>query len=174
MAVTFILPCSNNILFSFVKSVIWTVIMHLGIARSVHLSVPWSSCLGYRHAGCLQLSHHRPPEMCGLRTRPRTDVDPPRFLIGGETICHRRTAIGGGHIVSPPPGRYLAMFILLAVCEYLWYYRWLRVGALLPRQTWRLQTRRRCGQVLSTCTSLAPGTYIHTYFISATQSTHIK
>jgi len=27
--------------------------------------------------------------MCGLQTRPRTDVDPPRF-------CHRRTAIGGG------------------------------------------------------------------------------
>ena len=26
-------------------------------------------------------------------------------LIGGETICHCRTAVGGGHIVSPPPGR---------------------------------------------------------------------
>jgi len=78
---------------------------HFGIARSVRLSVPWRSCLGYKHAGCLQLSHRRPPEMCGLRTRPRTDVDPPRFLdpwtdadglIGGETICHRRPAIGGG------------------------------------------------------------------------------
>ena len=54
--------------------------------------------------------------MCGLRTCPRTDVDLPRFLdqltdadglIGGETICPRRTAIGGGHIVSLPPGRYL-------------------------------------------------------------------
>jgi len=22
-------------------------------------------------------------------------------MIGGETVCHRRTAIGGGHIVSP-------------------------------------------------------------------------
>jgi len=33
---------------------------------------------------------------CGLRTRPRTDVDPPRFLD--------RTAIDRGHIVSPPPG----------------------------------------------------------------------
>ena len=42
----------------------------------------------------------RPPEMCGLRTRPRTDVEPPRFLD--------QTAIGGeGDIVSPPPGRYL-------------------------------------------------------------------
>ena len=73
---------------------------NFGIARSVRLSVPWRSCLGYRHAGCLQLSHRRPPEMCGLRTRPRTDVDPPRFLD--------QTVIGGeGDIVSPPPGRYL-------------------------------------------------------------------
>ena len=78
---------------------------HFGIARSVRLSVPWRSCLDYRLAGCLQLSHRRPPETCGLRIRPRTDVDPPRFLdpwtdadglIGGERICHRRTAIGGG------------------------------------------------------------------------------
>ena len=70
---------------------------HFGIARSVRLSVIWRICLCYRHAGCLQLSHHRLPEMCGLWTRPRTDVDPPRFMD--------RTAIGGGgHIVSPPPG----------------------------------------------------------------------
>ena len=53
---------------------------HFGIERSVHLSVPWRSCLGYRHAGCLQLCHQRPPEMCGLRTCPWMDVDPPRFL----------------------------------------------------------------------------------------------
>ena len=69
---------------------------HFGIARSVCLSVPWRSCLGYRHAGCLQLSHRRPPEMCGLWTRPRTDA-----IFGSN--CHLR----GGHIVSPPPGRYL-------------------------------------------------------------------
>ena len=73
----------------------------VGIARSVRLYVSWSSCVGYRHAGCLQLIRRRPPEMCGLRTRPWTDVDPLRFLD--------RTAIGvgGGHIVSPPPGGYL-------------------------------------------------------------------
>ena len=53
---------------------------HFGIARAIHLSVPWRSCLGYRHAGCLQLSYRRQPEMCGLQTRPWTDVDPPRFL----------------------------------------------------------------------------------------------
>jgi len=44
--------------------------------------------------------------MRGLRTRPRTDVDPPRFLdtrtdadglIGGETICQRRAVVGEGH-----------------------------------------------------------------------------
>ena len=70
---------------------------HFGTARSVPLSVPWRSCLGYRHAGCLQLSQRRSPEMCGLQTRP------PRFLPPSN--CHRRG--GGGHIVSPPPGRYL-------------------------------------------------------------------
>jgi len=47
------------------------------LARSVRLTVPLRSCLGYRHAGCLQPSHRRPPEMCGLRSRPRTDVDRP-------------------------------------------------------------------------------------------------
>jgi len=36
-----------------------------------------AAALGYRHAGCLQLSHRRPPEICGRRTRLRTDVDPP-------------------------------------------------------------------------------------------------
>ena len=97
----------------FLKSRVWhrvpkgsTFIMprpcrgHFGIARSVRLSVPWRSCLGYRHAGCLQRSHRRPPEVCGVRICPRTDVDPPRFLPPSK--CHRR-----GHIVSPPRGRYL-------------------------------------------------------------------
>ena len=78
---------------------------HTGIVRSVRLSVPWRSCLGYRHAGCLLLSHRRPPQMCGLRIRPQTDVDPPRFFPPSN--CHLRE-----HIVSPPPGRYL-VFILL-------------------------------------------------------------
>jgi len=77
---------------------------HFGIARSVRLSVPWRICLGYRHAGCLQLSHRRPPQMCGLRTRPRTDVDPPRFLD--------RTAIGGAYRLAAP-GRYLIIIIII-------------------------------------------------------------
>jgi len=30
---------------------------------AILLSVPWHSCLGYRHVGCLQLSHRRPTEI---------------------------------------------------------------------------------------------------------------
>ena len=95
---------------------------HFGMARSVRLSVPWRSCLGYRHAGCLQLSHRRPPEMCGRRTLPRTDVDPPRFLPPSN--CHRR---GGGHIVSPATGRYLVRGNVTAagwqvtLCDPMWH-----------------------------------------------------
>ena len=44
----------------------------------------------YRHAGCLQLSHRRLPELCGLRTCPRMDLDPPRFLPPSN--CHWRGA----------------------------------------------------------------------------------
>jgi len=79
------------------------------MGRSIRLSAPWRSCLGYRHVGCLQLSHRRPPEMCGLWTRPRTDVDPPRFLPASN--CYRR-----GHIVSPPPGRYLDLVEKAGIC----------------------------------------------------------
>jgi len=60
-----------------------------GIARSVRLSVPWRSCLGYRHAGCLQFSH--------VRTADRS--------TDGRRSAASRTAIGGrGYIVSPRPG----------------------------------------------------------------------
>ena len=44
--------------------------------------------LGYRHAGCLQLSHRRPPEMCELR--PRTGR---RSAAIFGTNCHRREQI---------------------------------------------------------------------------------
>ena len=46
------------------------------IRPSVRVSVPGRN--GPRRAAALGYSHRRPPEMCGLRTRPRTDVDPPR------------------------------------------------------------------------------------------------
>ena len=80
----------------------------------VRLSVPWRSCLGYMHAGCL----HQPPPAtrgCGLLTRPRMDVDPPQFCRYWwpdwrqndmpPWNCHRR-----GHVVSLPPGRYLVIY----------------------------------------------------------------
>ena len=80
---------------------------HFEIAPSVRLSVclsvPRRSYLGYTHGGCLQLSHCRPSEMCGLRTRPRTDVDLPRFLD--------RTAIGGD--IGPSSRRLGAILCLL-------------------------------------------------------------
>ena len=53
-----------------------------------------SVCLS-QGVAALGYSHRRPPEMCGLRTRPRTDVDPPRFLPPSN--CHRR---GGAYRVD--------------------------------------------------------------------------
>ena len=90
------------------------------------VSVPWCSCLGYRHAGCLQLSHRRSPEMCGLRM----DVDPPRFLD--------QAAIGGGHIVSPPTGRYLVLNIFK-------YAKYGFCGCLSCCAGFREHSCRRCG-----------------------------
>ena len=81
---------------------------HFGIVRSIRLSVPWCSCLGYRHTGCLQLSHHQSPEMSGLWTHPPTDVDPLRFLGG--------TAIGGGGISSRCPHLVYAVPSMVLVC----------------------------------------------------------
>ena len=69
-------------------------------ALTIPQSVPWRSCprraaaLGYRHAGCLQLSHVWTAD-------PSAD---------GHRSAASRTAIGGGgHIVSPPPGRWLVI-----------------------------------------------------------------
>jgi len=55
-------------------------------------------------------THRRPPEMCGLRTRPRTDVDLPRFLPPSNN--HRRGR-GISFRRPPPPGRYL---VLVSLC----------------------------------------------------------
>jgi len=46
----------------------WAAFRKSAIHLSVRLSVPWRSCLGYRHAGCLQLSRRRSTEMCGRRS----------------------------------------------------------------------------------------------------------
>ena len=67
-----------------------------------------AAALGYRHAGCLQPSHRRPPQMCGLRTRPRTDVNPPS--ISGSN-CHRR-----GRISSCRPRGDTLLSFYLVVC----------------------------------------------------------
>jgi len=63
------------------------------IRPSVCPSVPWRGCpkraaaLGYRHTGCLQLTHVRAADL-----RPRTDVDPPRVELpsAGWGISSRR------------------------------------------------------------------------------------
>jgi len=76
---------------------------HSAILRSVRLSVPGLSCLrcaaalGYRHAGSNSLTNTGPAsrDVCGLRTRPRTDVDPPRVELPSG---------GKGQIVSRPRG----------------------------------------------------------------------
>jgi len=77
---------------------------NLGYATASVCLSQGAAALGHRHAGCLRLSHHRqPPEMCGLRTRPRTDVvDRPRVELPSA-------GVGGAHIVSPCPGRQLDM-----------------------------------------------------------------
>jgi len=62
------------------------------VCLPIHLSVPWLSCLGCRHAGCLQLSLCRPPEMC--RLNPSTDGR--RSAMISASNCHQR------HIILPP------------------------------------------------------------------------
>jgi len=56
---------------------------HSGIAQSVRLTVPWRSCLGYTHAGCLQLSYRR--DFCHRRTARAY-----RLAAPGAIPCSRR------------------------------------------------------------------------------------
>ena len=60
------------------------------IRPSVCPSPRRAAALGYRHAGCVQLSH--------VRT-----ADP--FADGRRSVVSRTAIGGGGHIVSSPPGR---------------------------------------------------------------------
>jgi len=53
---------------------------------AIRPSVPWRSCLGYGHAGCLQLSYHQRCADCGPNHG--------RMWIRHD-FCHRQTAIGG-------------------------------------------------------------------------------
>jgi len=81
--------CSNLLSCPRFRGAFWNSAIRPSICPIVQLP-----CLGYRHAGCLQLSHRQPPEMCGLWTRLWTDVDPPQFLD--------QTAIGGGILSRRP------------------------------------------------------------------------
>ena len=56
----------------------------------------------------------RPPEMCGLLTRPRTDVDPPRSS---------RTAFGGGMSSRRPRGDNLYLGIITLNCARVGNYK---------------------------------------------------
>ena len=69
------------------------------IRPSVCLVPRRAAALGYRHAGC--------PQLTLRRTRPRTDVDPPRVELPSAA----------GHIVSPPPGRYVVVTLCQAFSE---------------------------------------------------------
>ena len=88
---------------------------HFGIVWSVRLSVQWQSCLGYRCAACLQLSHHRPPEMCGLRTHLQTDIDPPHSL--DQTLDRR----GAYRLASTGAIFCLCKSTFLLGVEWLWF-----------------------------------------------------
>ena len=59
------------------------------ICLSVCPSPRHAAAVGYKHAGCLQLSHVQTAHPFADRCRSAAN----------------RTAISGGHIVSPPPGR---------------------------------------------------------------------
>ena len=69
-----------------------------------------AACLGLRHAGCLQVSHRRPPEMCGLR--PRRNNMPP-------SNCHRR----GGISSRRPRGDNLFIYIYFSIIDTGFHYR---------------------------------------------------
>ena len=103
--------CSTLLLCLCPRGALWNSV----IAMSVYLSVPWLSCLSCRHAGCLQLSHSWPPEMCILWTRPH--VDAPQFLPPSN--CDP-----WGHIVSLSQGRYIVSvcvcLCVLFAAEALW------------------------------------------------------
>ena len=70
------------------------------IRPSVCPSPRRAAALGYRHAGCLHLSHVWTAD-------PSAD---------GRRSAASRTAVDGGHIVSSPPGRQLVFRVILFVC----------------------------------------------------------
>ena len=100
---------------------------------SVCLSRGAAACLGYRHIGCLQLSHRRLPEMCRLRSRPRTDIDPLRFLDPRwpdwrrndmpPSNCHRRGAFRRPGAITSSMRRYASAVDAVSVCHKAVFYQ---------------------------------------------------
>jgi len=76
-----------------VRACVWPHCSGASSNTVIHPSVcPSPRCaaaLSYRHAGCMQLSHVRTADPSANRRRSAAS----------------QTAIGGGHIISPPPGR---------------------------------------------------------------------
>jgi len=80
------------------------------IARSVRLSAQqWLSCLGYRHAGCLQLSHRRP--LRDVRT-----ADPSADGRRSAAIFAAVELPSAGGISSRRPGAIRCHSIVFAKC----------------------------------------------------------
>ena len=76
--------------FSFFYPLCYYTLLYGGLGALSYTAIRLShgaAAIGYRHAGCLQLSHCRPPEMCGLQT----GLDPPRVelpSLGGISSRH--------------------------------------------------------------------------------------
>ena len=77
---------------------------------AIRPSVPWRSCLGYRHAGCLQLNHRRPPEIRGrgrwkrkyrkMQVQCKPSVRLKMFSISQVSVVHFQVRWASGlHIV---------------------------------------------------------------------------
>jgi len=67
----------------------------VSVCPSVCLSPRRTAALGYRHAGCLQLSH--------VWTRPRTDVDPPWVELPSAGGAYRLTVARGDNLLNTAP-----------------------------------------------------------------------
>ena len=97
-----------------------------GIARSIRLSVPWRSFLGYRHAVCLQLSHRRPPEFSSravnkpllmtveARTRTRTRTRNDSCVSESNSVVLGRRLGAVHQVLFDVRGRPISAFTFLA------------------------------------------------------------
>jgi len=114
-------PTQSVIVTSFIRPA-YAFVIH----RGKYATPPYSFILFYFHVrcaggisyipGCLRVSHRRPPEMRGLRTRPRTDVDPPRFLdpwLATKRYATVELPSAGGISSRRPQGDNLLLLLML-------------------------------------------------------------